>query len=68
MVEEQEGVKHYLVYSTDTIYREDIYKQRRENSNYYSTLRYRQRLVDDFDWDYYYKVFGDYKGKVRGVW
>lgn len=68
MIEQHEGSKYYLAYSTDTIYREDIYRQRREDSNYYSTLRYRQRIVDDFDWNYYYKVFGDYIGKVRVVW
>ena len=68
MIEEQEGVKYYLAYSTDTTYRNEVYQRRREDSNYYSTLRYRQRLVDDFDWDYYYKTFGNYTGKVRGVW
>lgn len=68
MIEELDGVKYELVYSTDTSYKKEEYQKRREDSNYYSTLRYRQRLVEDFDWDYYYNTFGTKIGKIRGVW
>lgn len=63
-----EGHTSYLVYSTDTLYREEDKQKGRQNSNYYITLKYRQKLTDEFDRRYYESVFGYKKGKVRGVW
>lgn len=63
-----EGHTSYLAYSTDTFYREEDKQRGRQASNYYITLKYRQRLTDEFDKRYYESVFGYKQGKVRGVW
>lgn len=63
-----EGHTSYLVYSTDTEYRQEMYQLGRQDSNYYTTLKYRQKLTDEFDRRYYESVFGYKQGKVRGVW
>ena len=63
-----EGHTSYLAYSSDTLYREDDIQLGRQDSNYYITLKYRQRLTDEFDRRYYESVFGWKQGKVRGVW
>lgn len=63
-----EGHASYLVYSTDTKYKQEDYHIGRQDSNYYITLKYRQKLTEDFDRKYYEAVFGYKQGKVRGVW
>ena len=63
-----EGHTSYLVYSTDTEYRQEMHQLGRQDSNYYTTLKYRQKLTDEFDKRYYESVFGYKQGKVRGVW
>ena len=63
-----EGHISYLTYSTDTEYRQEMYQLGRQDSNYYTTLKYRQKLTDDFDKRYFESVFGYKQGKVRGVW
>lgn len=63
-----EGHTAYLAYSTDTVYRDEIRQKNREDSNYYTTIPYRNREKDTADWSYYHRVFPKYVGKVRGVW
>ena len=63
-----EGHVAYLVYSTDTQYKSEDKQLGRQDSNYYTTLKYRQKLTNDFDKKYYESVFGYKQGKVRGVW
>ena len=63
-----EGHTSYLAYSTDTHYKLEDKQLGRQDSNYYTTLKYRQKLTNDFDRGYYESVFGYKQGKVRGVW
>lgn len=63
-----EGHTSYLVYSTDTEYTQEKYQLGRQDSNYYTTLKYRQKITDEFDRRYYESVFGYKQGKVRGIW
>ncbi len=63
-----EGHTSYLVYSSDTFYREAERQQIKQDSNYFSTLKYRQKFTDVFDREWYSRVFGFKIGKVRGVW
>lgn len=63
-----EGHTSYLVYSTDTQYKEEDRQKGREDSNYYSTLKYRQKLTDEFDNHWFNFVFENKPGKIRGVW
>lgn len=58
----------YLTYSTDTQYKQEDYQLGRQDSNYYTTLKYRQKLTDVFDKKYYEAVFGNKQGKIRGIW
>lgn len=63
-----EGHISYMVYASDTDYKENQKQQIRKDSNYYSTLKYRQRFTDDFDNQWFQHVFNTKPGKVRGVW
>lgn len=53
-----DGHTSYLVYSTDTKYKEDIKKHTRMDSNYYSTVKYRRKETDVFDAQFYKNTFG----------
>lgn len=63
-----EGYTSYLVYSSDTKYKEQEKQEIKQDSNYYSTIKYRQRLTDVFDNRFYESTFGYKPGKIRGVW
>ena len=63
-----EGHTSYLAYSTDTPYKDEDRQKGRQDSNYYTTLKYRQKITDEFDKRYYESVFGFKTGKVRGIW
>jgi len=63
-----EGHISYLAYSSDTDYKEYDKQKIREDSNYYSTLKYRQKLTNYFDNGFYKFTFGNKPGRVRGVW
>ena len=63
-----DGHTAYLAYSSDTDYMDNVKQKTREDSNYYATLKYRQKLTDIFDREFFNKTFGNNKGKIRGVW